>query len=185
MRYFDVYDGLTFGKAVWHFMAFYGPLCGLSHFVTFCFIFERSVTFLTSCNVWQYLRRFCRCELFTFCRSIAAHEPFLEMRIKKARQPVQVFFSSHFEGQFLNKVWERKEERRGKSLRFSSLYWLEKCPTPKKKRLTTSEMKKPRFKPRLPPGLDPGPLGQNAIALPLAPPPLPSRITVIGFKSSS
>ena len=34
---------------------------------------------------------------------------------------------------------------------------------------------KPRFKPEAPPGFKPGPLRQNAIALPLAPPPLPQQ----------
>ena len=36
--------------------------------------------------------------------------------------------------------------------------------------------KKPRFEPRAPPGFEPGPLGQNAVALPLAPPPRPKAL---------
>ena len=39
--------------------------------------------------------------------------------------------------------------------------------------MTTSEIKKPRFEPGAPLGFEPGPLGQKAIALPLAPPPRP------------
>ena len=43
----------------------------------------------------------------------------------------------------------------------------------------TSDTKMPQFEPGAPPGFKPGPLGQKAIALPLAPPPRPVALVLI------
>ena len=50
-------------------------------------------------------------------------------------------------------------------------------PDVQKNRLT--KQKKPSFKPKAQPGFKPGPLGQNAVVLPLASPPIPLAVCYV------
>ena len=69
-------------------------------------------------------------------------------------------------------IGNRKEEGRVCTV---PLHVIRKSPTPSQNRLPAILSRK---KPKSDPGFKPGLSGQNAIALPLVPPPLPKIITV-------